>query len=321
MSQAMQELTTPMTPKRPTYALTNAAAESEQQRAIAETQAAMMIAQKFPRDEKASMDRIMNACTRPGLAEVALYSYSRGGSDITGPSIRLAEAIAQNWGNLQYGVRELSQSNGESTVEAFAWDLETNTKQVKIFQVPHVRYSKSKGNTRLEDPRDIYELIANNGARRVRACILGIIPGDVIEMAQKQCDLTLTTKTDTSPEAVKKMLEAFAAYKVTSEMIEARIQRRLDSVNPAQIVQLRKIYNSLKDGMSKPADWFDMTLSAKAAVEPEKPSAAVGNPPRPPKKAAQPKPEHNAETGEIAQQVAEENTAAAASVPNLDFAE
>ena len=42
--------------------------------------------------------------------------------------------LAQNWGNIQYGIRELSSENGESTVEAFAWDVETNTRQTKVFR-------------------------------------------------------------------------------------------------------------------------------------------------------------------------------------------
>ena len=56
-----------------------------------------MIARMNPRDPVKAMDRILNACTRPTLANAATYSYSRGGSDITGPTIRLAEAIAQGW--------------------------------------------------------------------------------------------------------------------------------------------------------------------------------------------------------------------------------
>ncbi|MBQ7110481.1 MAG: hypothetical protein IJO06_04585 [Thermoguttaceae bacterium] len=39
----------------------------------------------------------MTACQRPGLASVAVYVYPRGGSKISGPSIRLAEEIARNW--------------------------------------------------------------------------------------------------------------------------------------------------------------------------------------------------------------------------------
>ena len=232
--------------------------DSEQSRAIAETQAAMVIAKRFPRNAIKAMDAILNACTRPTLAESALYTYSRGGTDITGPSIRLAEAMAQAWGNMQFGIRELEQRNGESTVEAFAWDMETNTRQVKTFQVRHERHTK-KGVNKLSDPRDIYELTANQGARRLRACILGVIPGDVTESAVKQCETTMKAKAEVTTDSLAKLIEAFAAYGVTKEHIEKRIQRRLNSMVPAQLVSLRKIYNSLKDGMSTPQDWFDLT--------------------------------------------------------------
>lgn len=234
----------------------NAAADTDQTRAIAETQAAMVIAKRFPRDQIAAMDRILQAFTRPTLAESAMYSYSRGGTDITGPSIRAAETLAQCWGNIQFGVRELEQRNGESTVEAFAWDIETNARQVKVFQVPHLRYTK-KGSYKLEDPRDVYELVANQGARRLRACILGIIPGDVTEQAMRQCETTLRTKIEVTPDLIKSLLAKFAEHGVMQAQIEKRIQRHMDAITPALVVQLGKIYNSLKDGMSTPSEWFE----------------------------------------------------------------
>jgi len=231
-----------------------------------------------------AMDRILNACTRPSLAEAAVYSYAKGGSNVSGPSIRLAEAMAQSWGNMQFGMRELSQSKGESTVQAYAWDVETNTRREITFQVPHMRHTK-KGSYRIEDPREIYELVANQGSRRLRACILAVIPGDVTEAAVSQCESTMHAKADTSPEAVAKLVAAFAQYSVSKEQIEKRIQRRLDAIQPAQIVSLRKVYASLKDGMSIPSEWFDdMTPiadqsaprsraeRARAAVQKETPS-------------------------------------------------
>lgn len=238
---------------------TGVLAEAAAQREVAEVQAAMLIAKRFPRNQAKATDRILIACQRPTLAEGALYSYARGGTDITGPSIRLAEAIAQQWGNLQFGIRELDQRIGESTVEAYAWDLESNTKQVKTFQVKHRRHTK-KGGYNLEDPRDIYEMVANQGARRLRACILGIIPGDIVEAAVDQCEATLKAKADVSADAVQKMVKVFEGYGVTREMIEVRIQRKIESITAAQIISLRKVYNSLKDGMSKPGDWFDLTV-------------------------------------------------------------
>lgn len=268
----------------------NAVAQSDQQRAVAEVQAAMMIARMNPRDPIAAMDRILNACTRPTLADSAVYTYSRGGSDVSGPSIRLAEAMAQSWGNMQFGIRELDQRNGESTVQAFAWDVETNTRREVTFQVPHIRYTKS-GSKKLSDPRDIYEMVANQGARRLRACILAVIPGDVTEAAVTQCEVTMKSKADTSTEAMQKMIAAFEPFGVSREQIEKRIQRRLDAIQPAQVVALKKIYASLRDGMSAPSDWFEADSAGAASLDAvreavskkqthaaHKPAAAEANP-------------------------------------------
>lgn len=107
----------------------NPLAASDAARAVAEVQAALLVARMNPRDPVRAMDRILNACTRPTLAESSTYAFSRGGTSVTGPTIRLAEALAQGWGNIQYGLRELSQKNGVSTVAAYAWDVETNTRR------------------------------------------------------------------------------------------------------------------------------------------------------------------------------------------------
>ena len=250
----------------------------------------MMIARMNPRDPIVAMDRILNACARPTLADAAVYTYSRGGTDISGPSIRLAEAMAQAWGNMQFGIRELDQRNGESTVQAFAWDVETNTRREVTFQVPHQRHTK-KGAYKLEDPRDIYELVANQGARRLRACILAVIPGDVTEAAVTQCETTMRTKADTSPEAMQKMLAAFEQFGVNKEQIEKRIQRRIDAIQPAQVVSLKKVYASLRDGMSAVSDWFEVAddqSNAQAVSEAIRSSAK--------KPAKQPEPPAQAES-------------------------
>lgn len=238
-----------------------------QSREMAEALGQVQMAKLFPRDVVAARDRILNACTRPRLAETACYSYVRGGTEVTGPSIRLAEMLAQNWGNMTFGIREIEQRNGESTCEAFAWDMETNARQTKVFQVRHIRHTKN-GDKVLTDPRDIYELVANNGARRLRACILGVIPGDIVEEAVGQCDLTLKTKFEVTSDRIKTLVERFSEYNVTVAQIEARIQCRLEAMKPAQMANLGKIYNSIKDGMSKAEDWFPQEqkeASAEAA--------------------------------------------------------
>ena len=252
-----------------------AATEVAVQRELAEVQGAVLMARRFPRNPIQAMERILQACTRPSLAQAALYSYSRGGTEITGPSIRLAEVLAQNWQNMSFGMREVEQRSfagrpGESTMVSYCWDLETNVRDERVFQVRHVRDTRS-GQSRLTDGRDIYETTANQGARRLRACILAIIPGDVVEAAVEQCEATLLAKADTSPEAVAKLVTAFEQFGVTREMIEQRIQRRVDTIRPAQIVQLRKVWSSLNDGMSVASDWFQ----AKPAEDGGEPAPAL----------------------------------------------
>lgn len=235
-----------------------------------EVQAAMVIAKKFPRDEVDSFNRILRSCQRKSLAETAMYEYPRGTTKVTGPSIRLAEAMAQNWGNLDFGITELEQKNGESQVMAYAWDLETNTRQVKIFSVPHVRSTK-KGNVMLTDPRDIYEMVANQGARRLRSCILGIIPGDVVDAAVAECQKTLTTgNSEPLIDRVRKGIKMFEdRFSVTQEMVEKYIGCKSEAFSENDMVRLNNVYRSLKDGMAKREDFFEIPAPDYDKGDPE----------------------------------------------------
>lgn len=238
-----------------------------------EVQAAMVVAKRFPRDEEQSMERILKACQRQSLAQAAVYEYPRGGETVTGPSIRLAEAMAQNWGNVDFGVIELEQHTGESQVMAYAWDLETNTRQSKVFTVPHVRKT-SKGTFPLTDPRDIYEMVANQGARRMRACILGIIPGDVVDAALAQCDATLKASNKAPlEERIATMCSKFQEeFKIGVEALEAYIGRKAEAFSESDVIRLAKVYRSLKDGVIGSEYFMDkLKPAAPASAEPENP--------------------------------------------------
>lgn len=231
-----------------------------------EVQAAMVVAKKFPRNEIQSWQRIERACSRKRLAEQAMYEYPRGGQKVTGPSIRLAEALAQNWGNIDFGIIELEQRAGESQVMAYAWDLETNTRQTKVFSVPHVRETKN-GNKKLTSPREVYEMVANQGARRVRACILGVIPGDIIEDAIERCNKTLLEgETESVQDITKKMAEHFdKEFSVPLDAIEKYIGCKAEAFSMQDLIRLKKVYRSLKDGMAKREDYFDLGVKADSS--------------------------------------------------------
>lgn len=258
----------------------NAMAAAESDRAVGSVAASLIRAVERPRDESGAIMRIEQACRRKTLAETALYSYPRGDKMVEGPSIRLAECMAQLWGNIDFGIRELSQKNGVSEVEAYCWDLETNTRQTKTFQVKHQRYSRKAGNVKLTDPRDIYEMTANMGARRLRACILGIIPGDIQELAVNTVMQTLEGSGEGKREdRIDQMSRAFfREFGVTQQAIEKFLGHALKATTEPELVKMQGVFRSLKDEMTTPAEVFDLTapqegesrLDAIMKQEPEK---------------------------------------------------
>ena len=245
----------------------------EASRAIAEAQGKLVIAKRFPRDEVQSYAKAMEACQRPTMAAKAFYSFPRGGQTVEGPTIRFAEELARCWGNIDYGIKELSQGDGKSEMQAYAWDLETNAQSVQNFTNPHKREKTDKRTKTvvmetLTGQRDIYENNANMATRRLRSRILAILPAWFVEDAIAECKKTLAGQNDTPLiDRVKKMVVQFAKLGVTQEMIEKRLKRKVDTMTSDDFVEYVGIYNAVKGGESKIADWFDAQKEASDLTE------------------------------------------------------
>lgn len=235
----------------------------EASRAIAEAQGKLVIAKRFPRNEVDAYAKAMQACQRPSMAAKAFYSFPRAGQTVSGPTIRFAEELARCWGNIDYGIKELSQDDGKSEMQAYAWDLETNAQSVQNFTNPHQR-EKTDKKTRtvvmenLTSQRDIYENNANMATRRLRARILAILPSWFVEDAVEECKKTLAGQNDLPLiDRVKKMVVQFNKIGVTQEQIEMRLKKKIDAMNADDFTEFVGIYNAIKSGESKIADWFD----------------------------------------------------------------
>lgn len=242
----------------------------ESHRAIAEVQGKLYIAKSYPRDELAARQRINNACKRPGLASKAFYTYNRAGSTVSGPTIRFAEELARCWGNIDYGIKELSQDDGKSEMQAYAWDLETNAISAQNFTNPHYRETK-QGPKRLTSQRDIYEVNANMGARRLRARILAILPQDVVEDAIEECKKTLAGSNEIPFEdKLKRMLDGFVKLGANQKLIETKLGHKMADMTRDEFVEFTGIFNAIKDGQSSVADHFESPKEASdltAAVQ------------------------------------------------------
>ena len=244
----------------------NALAANAEARAVAEVKAQVLMARQFPRDPRESVEKILRECERPTLADKAVYSFPRGNETVSGPSIRLAEMMARNWGNCTFGLevleRNTSRSPGYSVVRAYAWDLETNTYIARQFEVKHWRTTKTGGYALKED-RDVYELEANMGSRRMRAAILQMIPGDVTQMAVDKCRMTteggLSAKMNNPKDRealIVHTIRLFEKMGVSQKDLEGYLGAIEKDWTADHMLRVKELKNSLDDGVLLLGDVF-----------------------------------------------------------------
>lgn len=258
MSTAIDRLTSP---NIPTPGHVGQATAVEQSRAVAEVQLAAMMARQFPRDIDTVEREMRRACSRVSLAEKAFFSFPRGrGANVTGASIHLARELARVYNNVHYGIHEMRRDDagGYSEMQAYAWDLETNTRAAQTFVVPHGRDKNGRdgGVEKLTALRDIYENNANNGARRVREAIFAVLPRWFTDEAQAECRKALDGDPGQHDGRTARAVEAWASQDVTVPMLEKHLGRRRRTWTPADVTELGILYQSLSRGEITKAEAF-----------------------------------------------------------------
>jgi hypothetical protein len=252
----------------------------EQSRAVAEVQAAIVVAQQCPRSIQAARLAMQDSCQQLFLAERAFFRYPRAGSTISGESIHLARELARCWGNMQYGIAELSRDDelGQSEMLAFAWDVQMNSRSSTAFIVPH-KLDTTRGVKTLTDMRDIYENNANMGARRVREMIFSILPTWFVEEAKELANKTLAGGGDRPlADRVSEALVGFAGLGVTPAQLEEKVGRPQDSWNGYDLAQLRVIFRSIQRREIAIEDEFPparLTAAEILAAAPKQPEPKV----------------------------------------------
>lgn len=220
----------------------------EVERAIAEAQGKLTLAKRFPRDMNAAHAELMMACKSKAFAAVAFYAKPQGGSTVTGPSIRMAEQIAQVYGNFDYGHRELARDDRKSEIEVYAWDMQNNNYTRRQKTVMHVIDTR-EGPKKMRDQTQVDQKINNVASKEMRGLILAMMPKWLVEDAIQECKKTIAGTNDEPLDVrVRKMTQAFAKFGVKSTHLEKHLGHSLDTVLLDELVELTGIYNALKDG-------------------------------------------------------------------------
>jgi len=238
-------------------------------RELGEAQAAVMLAKQFPRDELATYQSIMTACSRPSFAAKAVYRYPRGKTTVSGASVVLAREIARCFGNIVSGYRVLSNEDDQIHLQGYAWDQQSNRRVVledrfnaKIQRKMRTMDGVEETQWVTPDERDLRELVSRRASFLERNALLRLLPADLIEDAMGACTQAETKtasgeiKNDRNG-TLKKLVTAYSGYGVNKDMIEDRLGHRLDDASAEEIAELRQIYTSIKDGSASRDEFFE----------------------------------------------------------------
>lgn len=268
----------------------------ESERAIAQIQAKVIMARKFPRDPASCYESAMEACRDLNLAENAFYSYPKGGSMVNGPTIRLAEELARIWGNVDVSINELSRREGETEMLAVAWDMERNVSQSVTFTVKHSLDVKG-GQRELKSERDIRDIAANVSGRKLRGRIIALLPKTLVNAAVAECYQTLAksigANLDTERRAVVSMLKEFG---VTTEAIKKYFDIDNESkLNSDMVTKLLGIYKTIKAGEANAHEIFEKGMTGEEIKKRSRQKRQTQAPKEQPKQTEQPKQEQKTE--------------------------
>jgi hypothetical protein len=258
--------------------------------ATAQIQARYIVALKRPRDWDDVRVRILKECRRPGFAEVAMFSLPRGGKKIEGLSIRFAEAAIRCMTNMLPEQSTVYDDSEKRIIQISVTDLEANvTYSKQITVAKSVERSKpmddgffftvrknSSGRNVFTVPATEDDLLAKEGAlvsKAIRTLTMRILPGDITDEAETLVRSTLLNRAAADPDADrKKIADGFAALNVQPGELKEFLGHDLSGCSPAELTELRSLYNAIKDGE---ATFRDALAAKKGKDAPEEPSAST----------------------------------------------
>jgi hypothetical protein len=234
--------------------------------AKASVEARFILALQRPRDIDTVRTKVLKECRRPGFAQVARYSKPVGGQRIEGPSIRFAEAALRIMGNVLPETTVIYDDQQKRITRVSVTDLETNLtyssdvtvektverKELKDGQVPLGSRRNTYGKMVYLLPAtedDIANKVNAAVSKALRGHALRILPGDILEEAMEICVATLNSEAAADPDREKKrILDAFAALRVMPNHLSEYLGHAVDQCSPAELVELRALYQAIKDG-------------------------------------------------------------------------
>lgn len=240
---------------------------------------------------------LLDDCRRPGFAAAALYTKPVGREELSGLSIRFAEAAARAIGNLDCFADLVDQDETQAFYKVGALDLESNLSTYEILTIPKtVERSRMPEGQKLFGTRKnsygkpVYIVLGTQDeqlntirsaiAKSRRNAILAVLPADIREECIAQIHKTQAAEDAQDPAgARKRLVDSFHALGVRVAELEAYLGHAVEQLKPPDYIKLRAIFAALRDGETTWADVME-ERGAKPKAPPPPPPKPAATPPQ-----------------------------------------
>lgn len=245
----------------------------------------IMTAKRYPR----SIDRFLKDCetlaTRDTETAASMfYRLKRGGKQIEGPSVRLAEIVANTWTNIHVVARQLDVQTGDRVVrsQSVCWDLEKN---VRVGVEVSRRRTTSEGVIYGDDMTGVTQAAALGIA--FRNSIFKVVPFAYVQDIFQKCKEVSVGKGLTMEARVKKAVEVFGKLGVKEDQLLQYLELKAwTDADVDDFVSLRGLHTALKEGTLTVREAFSKEVQATnldAVLNPETVTTAKDQPEGPDK--------------------------------------
>jgi hypothetical protein len=231
----------------------------------AEVQAAVIQAERSPRDWDVVREKLLRECKRKSFAKASRYNKPIG-AGVQGFSIRFAEAAIGAAKHIHTSTRTIWEDDEQRKILVKVWDAQegvsyadevTIEKTIERRSIPAgadvVRTRKNKQGDLLYIVRatedDLLNKVNAAKSKSIRNSGLRLIPGWLQEEALNEIHATVKKADEEDPDGAKRELfDAFNTLGVKVEDLKKFIGHDATVLNPKELQTLRGLYMEIREG-------------------------------------------------------------------------
>lgn len=216
------------------------------------------------------------ACLDEETAASMFYSLPRGGKQLEGPSVRMAEVCASAYQNLRFGARVIEITDTVVVAQGFCMDLETNN--ATTIEVRR-RITNKSGQRFNED----MIVVTGNAACAIalRNAIFKVIPFALIKPIYEQAKLASIGKAVSMATKRQQLLDNYAKAGVSAEKVIAFLGHKgIDDITVEDLITMRGVWTAIKDGDTTIDEAFGSIAVAGDRATKSKANAALQSQPK-----------------------------------------